>query len=415
MSSIIRWILLSALSLCALVSSAQTNTNSPYSYFGLGSMETTVNGRTTGMGGVGIGMKSGSFINQLNPASYSGIDSLFFLFDVNIYGSSSRFESKQEGYNILSGNLNKVAIGVRVSPRMALSVGILPFSNVGYKINTEKLIGGTNDNFEILTTGEGGLNKIYIGSSYKINGHNSIGVNASVLFGTIKKTEEYTYSEFIHTRKVTEKTKSNPSFYFDFGYQYSNILNNNWNYTIGIIGGINTKMKFSKYISKETDTTSIVTEELMDTYNFWIPAYLGAGFSLNSNKWSFCADYRYQKWSSVKQRNDMKWLTDSYNFAAGIEYTPNKRLGKNLFQRMSYQAGFHTERSYLKFNSVYLNGYGASLGLGVPIRNQQSSINISFEAGRKGNYSNDLFREKYYQVNLSINLKDIWFMKRKYN
>jgi hypothetical protein len=378
-------------------------------------METSVNGRTTGMGGVSIGMKSGSFINQLNPASYSGIDSLFFLFDVNVYGSSSRFESKQDGYSVVGGNLNKVAIGFRVSQKMAASVGILPFSNVGYKINTEKGIEGTNEYFDVLSTGEGGLNKVYLGSSYKINSHNSIGVNASVLFGSIKKAEEYTYSEFTHNRKVTERTKSKPSVYFDFGYQYSNVINSRWDYTVGIIGGINTKMRFSRYISKETDTTSTVTEELMDSYNFWIPAYLGAGFSLNSNKWTFGVDYRYQKWSSVKQRNDMKWLTDSYKLAAGFEYTPNRRLGKNLLQRLSYQAGFHAERSYLKLNSIYLNGYGVSLGLGIPVRNQQSSMSISFEAGRKGNYSNDLFRESYYQVNLSINLIDIWFVKRKFN
>jgi len=415
MSRIIRWISLSTLALFTLSSPAQTNTSSPYSYFGLGDMETTMNGRTTGMGGIGIGMKSGLFINQLNPASYSGIDSLFFLFDVNIYGSSSRFESKQEGYNILTGNLNKVAIGVRISPKMALSVGILPFSNVGYKVITKKLIEGTNDYFDILSTGEGGLNKIYLGSSYKIDEKNSFGVNASLLFGSIKKTEEYSYSQFIHTRKMTERTKSNPSIYLDFGYQYSDVLNTNWNYTIGIIGGINTKMKFSKYISEETDTTSIVTEELKDTYHFWIPAYLGIGFSLNSSKWTFGADYRYHKWSSVASKNDMKWLTDSYKFAAGIEYTPNRRLGKNLLQRLNYQFGFHADRSYLKYNSVNLNGYGVSLGLGIPIRNQQSSMSISFEAGRKGNYSNDLFREKYYLVNLSLNLKDIWFVKRKYN
>ncbi len=415
MSKINRWFFVGTLTLCTILGYAQTNTNSPYSYYGLGNIETTLNGRTAGMGGVGIGMKSGSFINQLNPASYSGIDSLFFLFDVNVYGSSSRFESKQAGYNLFSGNLNKLAIGFRISSKVSASAGLLPFSNVGYKINTKKWVEGTTDYFNIQSKGKGGLNKVYLGGSYKINNHNSIGVNSSILFGSIERSEEYTYSLIDHYWIVTEKITSKPSLYFDLGYQYSNILNKNWNYTVGVIGGINSKMRFSKYINKETDTTTITNEELINSYNFLVPKYIGVGFTLSSEKWLFGADFRYQKWSSVKHQNDIKELTDSYKFATGAEYTPNRRLAKTFLQRLSYQAGFHFEQSYLQINGINLNDYGVSLGLGIPVRNQYSTISISFEAGRKGNYSNDLFREKYYQVNLSVNLSDIWFLRRKYN
>lgn len=415
MTKIYQWLTLSSLLFITAISYAQTNSNSPYSYFGLGEIETANSDRTAGMGGVGIGIKSRLWVNNLNPASYSSIDSLFFLFDVNLFGTTSKFESRQNSYVTMTGNINKLALGFRLSRKMAASIGLSPFSSVSYKINSRKAIEGGNDYFDILSKGEGGLNKVYFGSSYKVNEHNSIGINGSFLFGSILRSEKYTYSYFTDSYwQVTEKIIPKPNLYFDFGYQYTNSLNSKTNYTIGLIGGINTKMKFSKYTINETDTTLNAAQELKDKYSFWIPAYFGLGFSVNSERWTVAADYRLQKWGSTKLKNDLKYLTDSYRFAAGIEYSPNKRLGKKLIERMSYQAGFHYEKSYLTINSVNIGGYGATLGFGIPVRNQLSSINISFEAGLRGNYSRDLFRERYCQVNISVNMNDLWFLKRKF-
>jgi len=389
----------------------QTSNNSPYTYFGLGNIETSIGGRTSGMGGVGIALNSSGYINQQNPASYRGIDSLFFLFDINLNGYKSYLESKQSEYNVVSGNVNKIAIGFRLSPRVAFSAGIMPYSSVGYKINTTKWVEGTTDKFDILSTGEGGLNKIYFGGSYLLNKHNSIGVNASVLFGSITKTEEYTYSSLSSSWSVTEKFVPKSHFYFDFGYQYSNSINKKYFYKVGLIGGVKTKMRFSKNVERSSEATS-EEEDLSDTYNFRIPAYLGIGLSVSTEKTTIATDFTLQKWSNVSNNN--LDLTDSYKWATGFEYSPNKQLGKNIFQRMSYQVGFHVDKSYLNINNVNLYGYGITAGVVIPIKNQFSSICLSFETGQKGYYSEDLFRERYYQFNLAINMNDIWFMKRKY-
>lgn len=394
---------------------AQINTKSPYSYYGLGAFELPVSGKTSGMGGVGIGLKSEGYINLQNPASYSGIDSLFFILDFNIYGIKSYFQAKQGSYHIVGGNMNKIAIGFRVSKRFATILGVVPFSEVDYKINSTKWIEGTTETFNIKSEGDGGMNRLYWGVSYKIDKHNSLGVNSSVLFGLIKKTEVYTYPQIDNGYwQRTEKYVPKPILYFDFGYQYSNTLNDKYNYTIGVTGGLKSKLVFSQYLTKETDTTVTAKEELTNTYNFWIPAYFGIGASVSSEKWRFAADYRFQNWSSVKHKNDMNYLSDSYRIAAGVEYCPNKRMGKNLFQRMTYQSGFHYDKSYLTLNSANISGWGLSLGAIIPIRNQLSSVGVSFEYGRTGQYSNTLFKENYYKINLSVNMNDIWFMKRKY-
>ena len=71
-------------SLLAITLHAENGMNSPYTRYGfgqLGMMETGVN---KGMGGTGIGVRSGNQINMLNPASYASVDTLTFLFDVGM-------------------------------------------------------------------------------------------------------------------------------------------------------------------------------------------------------------------------------------------------------------------------------------------------------------------------------------------
>ena len=70
---------------------AQNNTNSPYTRFGYGELADRSFGAGRAMGGVGYGLRSSKQINPLNPASYSCMDSLTFLFDFGASGQVSWF------------------------------------------------------------------------------------------------------------------------------------------------------------------------------------------------------------------------------------------------------------------------------------------------------------------------------------
>jgi len=67
--------------------SAQKLIDTPFSRFNLGSLQTQGSFRSLGMGGVGIAQRDNSSIYFANPASYSGIDTVSFLFDFGLdYG-----------------------------------------------------------------------------------------------------------------------------------------------------------------------------------------------------------------------------------------------------------------------------------------------------------------------------------------
>ena len=76
-----KFILLGVLMITQLPIWAQNNTASPYTRFGYGELADRSFGAGRAMGGVGIGLRSPKQINPMNPASYSCMDSLTFIFD----------------------------------------------------------------------------------------------------------------------------------------------------------------------------------------------------------------------------------------------------------------------------------------------------------------------------------------------
>ena len=114
---------------------AQNNTNSPYTRYGYGDLSDQNFGNSKAMGGIAFGLRDGAQINPLNPASYTAIDSLTFLFEggvslqnMNISGGGVKLNAKNSSFDYL-------AMQFRLHRRLAMSIGLLPFSNVGYTVS----------------------------------------------------------------------------------------------------------------------------------------------------------------------------------------------------------------------------------------------------------------------------------------
>ncbi len=116
----------------ALAVNAQSGMNSPYSQWGLGLLSDQTSGFNAGMNGVGLGFHEHNQVNYINPASYSSVDSLTFLFDAGISGQISNFNENGVKKNAKNANLDYVVAAFRAFRHMGVSFGILPFSNVGY-------------------------------------------------------------------------------------------------------------------------------------------------------------------------------------------------------------------------------------------------------------------------------------------
>ena len=124
---------LALLMACSLNAEAQTNgSNSSYSRFGLGTLNDQSQGFNKGMAGVGLGLRPNNLVNMANPASYSAIDSLSFIFDAGMNFSIGRLSQKGNSVNVRNCNIDFVNAGLRLSKGLGLSFGFVPFSTIGY-------------------------------------------------------------------------------------------------------------------------------------------------------------------------------------------------------------------------------------------------------------------------------------------
>jgi hypothetical protein len=59
--------------------------------------------------------------------------------------------------------------------------------------------------------------------------------------------------------------------------------------------------------------------------------------------------------------------------------------------------------------------YGINFGLGLPVPGSISTFTVGFELGSRGTTSANLIKENYYNLYISLNLNDKWFVRSKYN
>ena len=110
--------------LFATVLVAQNNMNSPYSRFGLGVLSEQQVGADRAMGGIGIGTRGHNNINLLNPASYSTVDTLSFLFDFGFSLQNGNFSENGKKVNAKNAGPDYVAMQFRVQPKIGMTLEI---------------------------------------------------------------------------------------------------------------------------------------------------------------------------------------------------------------------------------------------------------------------------------------------------
>lgn len=395
---------------------AQTRTHLPYSVFGLGEIHSKGSMRNMAMGRTGIALSSNRFLNNINPASYHSIDSISFFFDFGLSGDfvkyKTTYESAQKGNDV---NLRNIAMGFRINRNWSASVGIAPYSTVGYKIVTEKNVEGAVDNFEAQLTGSGGLNQFYWNNSYLLFKRLSLGVNFTYLFGNIESTETVNYNQFAFDIESKQTSYLN-KLYADFGVQYFFPVKKDFQVTLGGIFGNSHKLNFKHRIVISQSDGTVAEDKITKRGTFDFPMYFGGGLAVSyKDKLTFSADYIYHDWSETTSDNSDFKYQNTNTFRVGAEYIPGLYNKLGYFGGISYRVGFYHEDSYLKVRESTVSDNGFSVGLGLPFLQNKTSINIAYNVGVNGTVKNGLIKENYNSIMINLTLHDWWFIKRKYD
>lgn len=410
--------LLSSCLLLSLVSFSQEGSSSPYSFYGIGEARFNGNVESRSMGGISM-IPDSTRINFQNPAGYGNLK----LTNFAIAGSSD-YKNQKSGTSTATAQrttLDYLALGIPLG-KFGAGFGLIPFSSVGYKI--ENISNDINQNSKRFN-GWGGINRVFLGTGYRILPNLSIGATAYYNFGKIQTNSvEFKPDVIIGSRElnVTDLTGLN----LNFGLMYKYKLKEKWtifsslNYTPkSILVSNNERTIGTVTISSDFDYSEVDSFEPVTTNtDLTIPQKWSLGLGVgDAKKWIFGVDVAIQ---------DVGKLYNTYNTSDNLTYGKYKRYGfggyftpaTNPFfsyaKRITYRGGFVYEKTGLVVNSTSINDVGMTLGVGLPITGSLSNLNVGFQFGKKGTTANNLVQENYFILNLGFSLNDKWFVKSKY-
>jgi hypothetical protein len=397
------------------LSYSQNNTNSPYTRFGYGDITDSNSGEQRAMGGLSIGTRSKYGINTVNPASYSVVDSMTFMFDVGVSALVSRFSDSNTTTNKMNSNLEYITMQFPLWKKVGFSAGLLPYSFSGYNFSTSSYLPLDTYPDTVTTTqrfyGNGGVNQVYSGLSINLFDHLSLGVNAYYMFGSSINSRELTFgtTNFYPSYQIDSITVS--SFRFRYGLQYFNTFNQKHFVSLGAIYEM--KMKFNAEFSEMTGSVNAESTPYQSVNkDFEMPEMLGAGIQYTyNNQLTLGFDYTLQKWADAKYLGVTDTLSNRSKFVIGAEYLPNPKSRKFLDQ-VRYRAGINMSEPYYKLGGqTQPKNFGITFGIGLPLKNSSTLINTTFEYGKIG--KSGLLREDYFKFTFNATFNENWFFKRK--
>ncbi|MEQ6123061.1 hypothetical protein AAON49_02525 [Pseudotenacibaculum sp. MALMAid0570] len=409
---------------------SQRSSSSPYSIFGVGEEFGTRTVEQISMGSIGAAYSSNQYLNFINPASLSELRYATYVF--GILNNGLRIKDADTNQSSTSTSLSYFSFGFPLNDKMGVVFGMQPTSAVGYSlVNTiEDTDGNIVDRTQF--TGDGAVNRVYGGLGVKLFKGFSVGFEADFLFGNITNDVVNGRLDVALGTKNTEIANIRGAS-IKVGAQYKTQIKEDLNLHVG--GSIKlsntlratgdeylysfTRGTFGSEIPRDTISATSLRGKLERP----LETIVGIGLG-KQNKWYAGVNYKVQDALLPTGYLDNSAQSFRYGNSSRISfggfYLPKVNSISSYWERVTYRAGFRYEKTGLLVNGVptgttftAIDDFGISFGLGLPLGNRISNVNVGFEYGKRGTQDNGLLQENYLNLRLSLSLNDIWFKKRK--
>ena len=403
---------------------AQSGSNSPYTRYGFGQLSDQSFGNSKAMGGIAYGLRNGLQINAANPASYSAVDSLTFLFDAGMSLQNANFKEKGVKTNAKNSTIDYIAMQFRIRKGLGMTFGFLPYSSVGYNMNQIKSISTDEYGNEISSlstyTGDGGLQQVFAGLGYKVFNNLSIGANFSYFYGEITHSVKTMFNYADAQSSVRADKLEISDYKLDLGLQYTQPFGKKHAVNLGLVYSLGHDLNSKGYNYKETYTSgiNIPMTQTVDTIQnaFSLPHSFGIGATyVYDRRLTVGLDYTLQKWADAEFFNEKGKFLNRSKISLGAEYLP-KPFSRNYLNRIRYRVGAYYSDPYTKVNDQEgAREYGVSFGFGLPLEIYQSRsiLNISGQYIKVSPKVKGMLEENYLRINIGLTFNDRWFMKWK--
>ena len=389
------------------VLTAQNMTSSPFSRYAYGDLNENVPTGYRAMGGVGIGMRSNKAINPAQPASFTAMDSLTFMFDVAASVSWSRYKDAGGMKNKANGNLEYVTMQFPLYKRwIAMSVGLTPYSSVGYDIALSDSI-NSDYHFTKSYYGNGNISQVYGGLSFNICNWLALGANVYYMWGDLNRMRAVTFTESGLSSTIQDEMLSVSNVRFRAGAQFFHTFGKH-TVNLGAIYENKMRLHSEMYVIETQSSDSIPVYK----GNWELPMVWGVGASYNwDNRLTLAFDYERQCMASALYNGDVgsaSGLQDRNRYAFGAEYRHDP-AGRKYVERMIWRAGINVQDEYLA--SIGAKRISASIGFGFPLYTIGTVINTTVEYTHRGSAPGLV--DNSLRLTIGASIAENWFFKRK--
>lgn len=412
----------------SVISFSQKNNTSAYSFFGIGDKNSSSTVEQLSMGGVGVAFGEFYRVNLSNPASNASL--LFTNYSLALENKNISAEDSNDKQSAATTFLSYLAMGIPIGEKGGFSFGLLPNTSVGYSLLSNVY---DNDDSVIEATfydGEGGTNKVFLGFAYTPIKGLSIGLQGNYIFGKIENSIINQIKDMSLATKYQTVSKIK-GVSLNVGFQYKTKMNDKLNLHLG--GNVELENEIESngkeylysisFATFESPRDTILNAESTGIIKSPLKTTVGVGIG-KDNKWFAGADYSFQKALELQGsvfNSYSKIIYDSYSKVSfGGFYIPKFNSITSYWQRVTYRAGIKFEKTGLLVDAsgnrndfTAIDDFGISFGLGLPVNNQLSSLNVGFEFGKRGKAIKGLVQENYINFRLSLSLSDKWFKKRE--
>jgi len=414
------------------IAHAQTNTD-PYSSVGIGNIVNRNFDRSAGMGSAGISLASPRYIYDENPASLPKLSNHYFSMEVSGNLTGMYYTGNPLSYQSTTGTgsftsaqfqIERFVLAVKPTSFWGAAVGLKQFSSSNYYFTQPQNVIGSTDIVNTTRTGSGGINQVFFSNGIQLNKNFSVGITASYLFGSMQDEKDILGQNVFGEQINVTNLQYYHRFYFNVGAQYMAMLSPKWRIGIGAIASNKTTLSGTNHLTiTEGDAdvslpTPLVNDSITAAMSYFrLPIMYGAGISLiYDDKLTFAVDYKAQNWGSVQNMVPSSSYTfvNSRQISAGVEYTKRKNIAiPNTnsiipFDKYFYQIGGYYGNEYLEIRGKQLVNAGITLGVGSNSLKTGLGYMFNLSIGTRGTTANQLIKEDYFQLGVTITYEDFW-------
>ncbi len=430
---------------------AQSITGSPYSRYGIGDISNPGTGHNTAMGGTAAAESSPTYVNTVNPACITNQQMQRFVFDVGFDVKYTDIKSATQSEKTSKATFKYLAGAFAAKPWWYFSFALKPYSAMGYYasgVDSSHVFDGNKYSYKNTYEGKGGLNKVSLSTAFKFAKMFSVGFTGSVLFGNLEQTQNslmsrtgfvinntvypYTSNYYLKDKRIMHGMQGDIGFRFEKTIaSKKDSLRNALRVSLGAYLGSKASLNardelfiedYHTYYSYRDYSTAYYTAKADTIINDTIsdarvrlPRTFGIGASVEiAEKITINADYQTQKWGGFRLPGDASntKMRNSTYMGMGMEFAEAKYSSK-YYRVIIYRIGAYKQQTYLEINGKGIDDKGVTFGLGFPLRGQ-FMLNVNFQLGKRGTTANNLYEEKYFLLHFNASLRDVWFVKRKF-